>query len=102
MAFLKTIKAAELVPGSIRELEINGKTIALANVDGKFYAINNTCLHQGGPLGEGDLEGKIVTCPWHGWQYDITNGQEVQNPSAGVNCYPTELRGEEVFVDVGN
>jgi nitrite reductase (NADH) small subunit len=102
MAFMKTIKVAELAPGTIRELEIGGKTIALANVDGKFYAINNTCLHQGGPLGEGDLEGKIVTCPWHGWQYDITNGKEVQNPSAGVNCYPTELRGEEVFVDVGN
>jgi nitrite reductase/ring-hydroxylating ferredoxin subunit len=47
------------------------------------------------------LEGKVVTCPWHGWQYDVTNGKVVQNPAAGVDCYPTEVRGEDVFVDVG-
>jgi len=49
-----------------------------------------TCLHRGGPLGEGALEGKIVTCPWHGWQYDVTTGKTTMNPNAGVPCYATK------------
>ncbi|HTQ96986.1 MAG TPA: Rieske 2Fe-2S domain-containing protein [Candidatus Acidoferrum sp.] len=102
MAFVKAIQASEMQPGTIQEIQVGGKAVALANVDGKFYAINNTCIHQGGPLGEGPLDGKIVTCPWHAWQYDVTTGKEVQNPSEGVACYPTEIRGGEVFVDVGS
>jgi len=74
---------------------------AIANVGGEFHAIDNTCLHRGGPLGDGPLEGKIVTCPWHGWQYDVTTGKIVQNPSVGVACYAVEVRGAEVFVDLG-
>jgi nitrite reductase (NADH) small subunit len=100
MAFVRAAKKDEVPPGSIRELQLDGKTIALANVDGKFYAINNTCLHRGGPLGEGELEGKVVTCPWHGWQYDVTTGKVVLNPSVGVDCYTLELKGDDIFVDV--
>ena len=100
MAFVRAAKAAEVTPGSIREVQLDGKAIALANVGGSFYAINNTCLHRGGPLGQGTLEGKVVTCPWHGWQYDVTTGKTAMNPSVGVACYPTEVRGEEIFVDV--
>ena len=87
--------------GTVREFQIEGKAVALANVGGTIYAINNSCLHRGGPLGQGLLEGKALTCPWHGWQYDVTNGKVVQNPAAGVDCYTTEVRGEDVFVDVG-
>ena len=101
MGFVRAVKAAEVPPGTVRELQVAGKAIALANVEGKFYAINNTCLHRGGPLGQGHLEGKIVTCPWHGWQYDVTNGKEMKNPTVGVGCYPTEVREQEVFVDMG-
>ena len=99
MAFVRAVKAAEIPAGTIREFQIEGKAVALANVGGKFYAINNTCLHRGGPLGQGPLEGKIVTCPWHGWQYDVTAGHVVQNQSIGVDCYPVEVRGEDLFVD---
>jgi nitrite reductase/ring-hydroxylating ferredoxin subunit len=102
MAFVRTVKVDELPPGAVRELQIEGKAVALANVGGKFYAINNTCLHRGGPLGQGPLEGKIVTCPWHGWQYDVTNGKTIQNPAVGVDCYAAEVRGQDVFVDVGS
>ena len=101
MAFVRIVKVAEVPPGTIRELEVEGKAVAIANVGGKIYAIHGTCLHEGGPLGEGALEGKVVTCPWHGWQFDVTNGREVDNPASGVDCYPTEVRGEDVFVDVG-
>ncbi len=74
--------------------------MALANVAGKFYAINDVCVHRGGPLGEGELEANVVTCPWHGWQYDVTTGKVTQNPNMGVACYATEVRGDEIFVDV--
>lgn len=99
MGFEKAMKLAELPPGAIKEAKVGLREVALANVGGKVYAINNTCLHMGGPLGEGTLEGKIVTCPWHGWQFDVTTGKEAQNPSAGVACYATEIRGDEIFVD---
>jgi nitrite reductase/ring-hydroxylating ferredoxin subunit len=101
MGFVRTVKVDEVPAGTVRELQVEGKAVALANVGGKFYAINNTCLHRGGPLGQGVLEGKVVTCPWHGWQFDVTSGKVVQNPTVGVDCYPTEVRGQDVFVDVG-
>jgi nitrite reductase (NADH) small subunit/3-phenylpropionate/trans-cinnamate dioxygenase ferredoxin subunit len=100
MGFVRTVKVEEVPPGTVRELQIEGKAIALANLGGRLYAINNTCLHRGGPLGQGPLEGKVVTCPWHGWQYDVTNGELVQNPAVGVDCYATEVRGQDIFVDV--
>ncbi len=101
MAFLRAAKKDEVPAGTIREFAVDGKTIALANVDGSFHAINNTCLHRGGPLGQGELEGKVVTCPWHGWQYDVTSGKVTMNPSVGVDSYAVEVRGEDVWVDCG-
>jgi nitrite reductase/ring-hydroxylating ferredoxin subunit len=74
MAFLRAAAKDEVSPGTIRELEVGDKVIALANVEGKFFAVNNVCLHRGGPLGEGELDRQVVTCPWHGWQFDVTNG----------------------------
>lgn len=101
MAFTLAAKASDVAPGTIREAKVGSTTVALANVGGTFYAISNTCLHRGGPLGQGPLEGKIVTCPWHGWQFDVTTGKANMNPNAGVACYATEVRGDEVYVDVG-
>lgn len=100
MGFVRTVKVDEVPVGTVRELQVEGKAVALANVGGKFYAINNVCLHRGGPLGQGPLEGTLVTCPWHAWQYDVTTGKMVQNPAVGVDCYPTEVRGQDVFIDV--
>jgi nitrite reductase (NADH) small subunit len=99
MAFLRTARKDEVPAGTIREFSLEGKAIALANVGGKFYAINNTCLHRGGPLAEGALNGSTVTCPWHGWQYDVSNGKLVMNQAVGVVCYPVEVRGDDIFVD---
>ena len=101
MAFARAAKTTEIEPGTIKEVQVAGKAVALANVGGKFYAISNTCLHRGGPLGQGPLEGNIVTCPWHGWEYEVTTGKIRQNPSVGVDNYPVEVRGEEIFVDAG-
>ena len=78
--------------------EVNGKTLAVFNVDGTFHAIDNTCIHRGGPLGEGDVEGSIVTCPWHGWQYDDTTGACVANPTTKVDRYEVQVQGTGVKV----
>lgn len=99
MAFLRTARKDEIPDGTIREFQVEGTTLALANVGGKFYAINNTCLHRGGPLAEGQMNGGVVTCPWHGWQYDVTSGKLTMNPAVGVVCYPVEVRGDDIFVD---
>jgi len=101
MAFVRAAKKDEVPPGKIREFQLDGKTVALANVDGKLFVINNVCLHRGGPLGEGDLKAQVVTCPWHGWQYDVTTGKLVSNPAVGVETYPVEVRGDDIFVDIG-
>lgn len=101
MAFVRAVKVSDLAPGSIREVPLGSTVVALANVGGSFYAINNTCLHRGGPLGQGVLEGKVVTCPWHGWQFDVTTGKATMNPNADLACFATEIRGDEVFVDAG-
>lgn len=104
MAFVRAAKTGAVAPGGIAEFEVAGKTVAIANVDGKFFAINSICLHEGGPLGEGALTGRVVICPWHAWEYDVTTGKIAGNPDGteteGVACYPVEVRGEEIYVDV--
>jgi nitrite reductase/ring-hydroxylating ferredoxin subunit len=79
-------------------VEINGKALALFNIDGTFYAIDNTCLHRGGPLGEGEVEGDEVSCPWHGWQYNVKTGVCVNNPAAKVATYQVKVDGTDLKV----
>jgi nitrite reductase (NADH) small subunit len=100
MPFLRAARKDEIPAGSIREFQVDGTTLAIANIDGKFYAIDNTCLHRGGPLGQGQVSGKTVTCPWHGWQYDVTSGKVTQNPSVGVACYTLEVRGDDIWAEL--
>lgn len=101
MAFAMAARQGEIPEGQIREFQVGGKAVAIANVSGKLFAINSVCLHHGGPLGEGDLEGSLVSCPWHGWQYDVTTGRLVQQPDSGVQCYAVEVRDGAIFVDLG-
>lgn len=98
--FVCVAKRADLEPGTGKVIEVNGRTVALFNVDGTFYAIDNTCLHRGGPLGEGFLSGCVVTCPWHGWEYDVSTGRNQSNPSVRVACYPVRVDGDEVHVEL--
>ncbi len=96
--FVKAAKASELKPGDARVVELSGKTYALFNVDGKFYCLDNTCLHRGGPIGEGFLDGTTVTCPWHGWQYDVGSGQNKTNPSARLAAYEVKVEEDDVLI----
>ena len=96
--FVRVTGTTDVKSGQGIVVEVNGKTLAVFNVDGAFHAIDNTCIHRGGPLGEGDLEGSVVTCPWHGWQYDVTTGTCVANPSAKVERYEVQVEGTDVKV----
>ena len=100
MAFVRVAGVGEIAAGNVQEVQVAGNAIAVANVGGKFYAISNTCLHRGGPLGQGTLDGTTITCPWHGWSFDVTTGNLGHNQASGVACYPVEVRGEEVYVDL--
>jgi nitrite reductase (NADH) small subunit len=100
MGFVRVADVAAIPPGRILEANVGGTSIAIANVDGKLFGISNICLHRGGPVGQGPLEGKIVTCPWHGWAFDVTTGALVHSPTAGLACYPVEVRDSDVFIDV--
>jgi len=90
----------DLAPGEGKVVEVEGKAIGLFNVDGTFYALDNTCVHRGGPLGEGELDGAVVTCPWHGWRYDVKTGVNPSNPSVKTACFPVKLDGSSIFVEV--
>lgn len=99
-SFVKIAPAASWPPGSGRTVQVGGKALAVFHVGGQFYAIDNTCRHRGGPLGEGALEGTTVTCPWHGWQFDLGTGASAFNPAIAVGCYPTKVEAGEVWVEV--
>ena len=96
--FVKVADAGEIAPGTGKCVAADGKEIAVFNVGGTFHAMDNTCLHRGGPLGEGELEGTIVTCPWHGWQYDVTTGVNTMDDSQRVERYEVKVEGEAVLV----
>jgi len=98
---VKVAMANEISPGEGRVVEAGGRTLALFNVDGRFYAIDNVCLHRGGPLGEGDLEGTIVRCPWHAWRWDVTSGANVNNPAVKMACFPVTVDDGALLVDLG-
>jgi len=100
MARVKIAAASDVPAGQGRTVEAGGKTIALFNVDGAYYALDNACAHRGGPLGEGDLEDRVVTCPWHAWQWDVTSGANVNNPAVKVACFPVTVENGAIFIDL--
>lgn len=96
--FKRVAGTADVATGTGIVAEVDGQAIAVFNVDGTFYAIDNTCVHRGGPLGEGELEGDVVTCPWHAWQYNVKTGVSVTNPSASVKTYQVKVEGPDIKV----
>lgn len=85
--------AADCPPGTSIERVVNGRMVAIANVGGTFHAIDGLCPHQGGPLGTGTLCGTTLTCPWHGWPFDVTTGRHAI--SATVRQAVHEVREED-------
>ena len=101
MAEYKSIaKVSEVEPGQLKHVELeDGKQICLANVDGTFYAIGGECTHMGGPLGEGELDGTTITCPWHSAEFDVTTGRVLGEPAEEDEpAYEVRIEGEDVQV----
>ncbi|MFQ6674728.1 MAG: Rieske (2Fe-2S) protein [Fidelibacterota bacterium] len=84
-------------PGKV--VIVDDRAIALFRVGGRFYAISNTCPHRGGSLGAGEVNGHIVTCPWHGWQFDCRSGEAVENRAVRVQSYPVHVIGEDIYIE---
>ena len=99
-SFVKVARRDEIADGSGKTVEVAGKKIALFNAAGNFYAIADSCVHRGGPLGEGELEGTLVTCPWHGWQYDVTTGCNTDDSKIQVASFPVRLEGDDILVEI--
>lgn len=95
--FVKVAAVGDVPPGSGKCVEAEGKQIALFNVGGAFFAIDNTCPHRGGPLAEGEIDGRHVTCPWHAWQFDVTTGKNVSDDD-DVQSYPVRLENGAVLI----
>ncbi len=90
----------ELPPGTAKELTVQGRVVALFNVEGNVYALDGICPHAGGPLGEGTLDGPVVTCPWHGWQFDVTSGRHCLTEKIRQTTFPVTVRGDEIYVEL--
>ncbi len=99
-AFISLARQSDL-PGvnQVKELSCGGKVICVANVNGEICAMENICLHMGGPLGEGVVEGGKVICPWHGWAYDPKTGQ-AGPPGAKVAVYPVKIENGDVLIEM--
>ncbi len=97
---VKVANISELEEDRGTIVEAKGLCIALFNIEGKIYAINNACPHAEGPLGEGDLEETKVICPWHGWEFDVITGAFEEDPDVKVDTYPVEVNGDEIFVEI--
>jgi len=96
----KAAQKDELVDGQSKIVNSHGKSVALFKIRGRYYAIANACLHRGGPLGEGQVNGKEVTCPWHGWKFNLEDGSFSVIPTLRVKTYKVEQNGEGVFIEI--
>lgn len=98
---IKVARVGDLAPGSGTTVDVEGQRIALFNVQGTFYAIDDMCPHSGGPPGEGDLDGAIVTCPWHGATFDVRTGAVTGPPArTDVRSFHVRVEGNDVLVEL--
>jgi len=97
--FVKVADTKDLQPSQMKEVQVNGEAVCLANIAGKFYAINNVCTHEGGPLADGTLAGFEVECPWHGSKFDIRTGRVTSPPADQPEpTYEVKIDGTSVLI----
>lgn len=97
--FVPVAKAAELAPGQMKWVAVNGERLVLANVEGAFYAVSDICGHRNAPLSRGKLEGYLIECPLHFAQFDVRTGELVNGPvSTAVTVYQVRVDGETVYI----
>jgi len=98
--FVKVAEKRDLTEGSGRVVSVEGRSIALFRVKDEYFALANVCLHRGGPLGEGSLNGSTITCPWHGWKFDVRTGSFTVIPTLKVTTYKVKEQNGSVMVEI--
>ena len=99
--FVKVAKTNDVPAGQVKIYQVDGRQIALCNVDGEFYAIDDVCTHDAGPLGEGELDGFEIECPRHGARFDVKTGRALTLPAVmPVKAHPVRVAGDDVEVQV--
>jgi 3-phenylpropionate/trans-cinnamate dioxygenase ferredoxin subunit len=99
--FVEAGKAGELAPGAMKRVELRGRRILLANVEGRFYAVDDTCTHEEASLSTGVLQGELVKCPLHGSRFNVRTGKALEEPAEeDLRTYPVRLEGERILIDL--
>lgn len=99
--FIKIASQSELPgPGEAKEFVCGEKTVCVANVNGHICAMDNVCIHRGGPLGQGFLDGDKLVCPWHGWQFNPATGETAHDPAAKVPIYKIKVENDDVLLEL--
>ena len=99
MAIHRVDQVSEIPNSTGKTFDIHGKYIAMFNLENKFVSIDNVCKHKGGSLGDGELDGNTVTCPLHGWQYNVTNGECLTNPNVKLDSYDVKVDGDTITLE---
>lgn len=110
MEYIEVLDTSQLAEGEMKKVEVRGKQILIANLDGSYHAIANKCSHLGGSLAKGSLEGAIVTCPRHGAKFDLKTGESVGDARIAVlkmgvkdvDSYPVKIKGTEILVGISD
>jgi nitrite reductase/ring-hydroxylating ferredoxin subunit len=97
---VRVASITDLPPGSAKEVMADDQVVALFNVEGSYYALDGVCPHAGGPLGEGTLRGTTVTCPWHGWQFDVATGENCLNRRMKHKSFPVRVEGNDILIEL--
>ena len=97
---VKVASVNDVPPGAFKTVDVDGQKVVIYNVDGKLYATSNTCVHQGGPLGDGLFDGSTVTCPWHAWQFDVCTGEAIFDPGKKIDCFAVHVEGDDISVEL--
>jgi nitrite reductase/ring-hydroxylating ferredoxin subunit len=99
MPFVKVANVRDLAPGTVLEVSVAGKPYALCNVDGELHALEGVCPHRGGPLGQGSLQGALLICPWHGWEFDCRTGENTWDSATRVGKVAVRVENDDVLID---
>ncbi|MBZ5605712.1 MAG: Rieske (2Fe-2S) protein [Acidobacteriia bacterium] len=100
MPFVKIGDVAALPPGQVMEAEVAGNAYAICNVNGELFALDGTCPHTGGPLGQGTLEDGRLICPWHAWEYDCRTGANDYDESLKLASFPVKIESGDILIDI--
>ncbi len=100
MPLIKVGFLSQLPPGSVLEAEIHGRPYAVCNSGGTLHALDGTCPHAGGPLGQGALHDHMLVCPWHAWEYDCRTGENDFDPTIRVETFPVHINGDDILLEV--